>query len=434
MKLFGSKNQHKHIQPAAGKAGGKKRSDTENTRDLHAAYAAHDAKHKDDERAQPVKKRRRHKGWLIALIVLAAMIVIGILWYRGWRKPPDIGPGGIHSPGVSNNLPDDTVDPKPSTGVGPEVLNPDTEQDPEQNLYNENGRKNGTYTFLLIGSDNGFGNTDTILYAVFDTVDHTLNVVNIPRDTMMNVPWSVKRINAVYANSGNDMARLRQEVGNLMGYEIDESYAVIDLKAFVKIVDCIGGVDYNVPVDMYDYIEDQDFNIAVPAGYQHLDGEKALQVVRFRSGYQNADIGRINTQQDFLMAVAKQLLSLKNIPNLPQLYKIIEEHVDTNLTTANMAFFIEEFLKMNSDDIHFYTVPGVGQMVKGGAYYFVTSDAWVEIVNSGLNPFNVALTAMNMNYLVYQNGDVYTSRGDYYGTESFLDYKAYIDSLLGKNN
>ena len=129
------------------------------------------------------------------------------------------------------------------------------------------------------------------------------------------------------------------------------------------------------------------------------------------------------------MTVARQMLRLKNIPNLPQLLSIVEEYVETNLTAANIAFFVEEFLKIDSEDIHFYTLPGEGQMVKGGAYYFVLSDQWVPIVNQGLNPFNVELSAANMNYLVYKNGDVYTSAGAYYGTESFLDYDAYIQSL-----
>lgn len=427
MKLFGNTKQHKHVQTKPPKGHLRQRESIADTRELGPTYEAAQAKLAAENIVNTENKPRRLRRWLIVIGVLAVLALVAVIWYSVWREPPDIVPGGIHTPDVPPvETPDVSVEEPPPAEVPDEPI--------QEDLYNENGRKKGTYTFLLIGSDNGFGNTDTILYAVFDTVDHTLNVVNIPRDTQVNVPWSIKRINAVYANSGNDMARLRQEVGHMVGYEIDESYALVDLEAFVKIVDCIGGVDYDVPVDMYDYIEDQDFNIAVPKGYQHLDGDKALQVVRFRSGYGNADLGRINTQQDFLKAVAKQLLTVKNIPNLPELYKIIEEYVETNLSTANMAFFVEEFLKMDFEDIHFHTVPGEGYSVKGGAYYWIKTDEWVEIVNSGLNPFNVELTEMNMNYLVYQNGDVYTSRGEYYGTSSFLDYNAYIESLKNSEN
>lgn len=429
MKLFGSSKRYKHVQ-SGHKEHRPLREDIDDTRELDAAYAAAAAKHADPdqvvEHAGKAKRRRRGRNWLIALGVIVVLILGVLIWYNIWRKPPDIQHGGINPP-AADVTPSPDVTENPNATPSPEA----TPSPAPEDLYYENGRKKGTYTFLLIGSDNGFGNTDTILYAVFDTVDHTLNVVNIPRDTQVHVPYSIKRINAVYANSGNDIDSLRKEVGHLVGYEIDESYAVVDLEAFVKIVDCIGGVDYDVPVDMYDYIPDQDFNIAVPKGFQHLDGEKALQVVRFRSGYANADLGRINTQQDFLMSVAKQMLSLKNIPNLPQLYDIVTEYVETNLTTANIAFFVEEFLKMDAEDIHFYTVPGIGQSVKGGSYYFIDSAEWVPIVNEGLNPFNVELTAKNMDYLVYQNGDVYTSAGEYYGTSSFLDYNAYIAQITG---
>lgn len=393
---------------------------------LESVYAAAEKRVEGQPTEDRRPKRRKGRGLLIVLIVILALLAGLFVAYKLWRKPPEVQQGAIHTPNVE---PDQQVGDEMAADPEPTPVQSVTTEKPGGATYNENGRKDGTYTFLVIGSDNGFGNTDTIIYGVLDTVDHTLNVVNIPRDTQVNVPWSIKRINSVYAYSDNDIAGLRQEVGHLVGYNIDETYAIIDMEAFVKIVDCIGGVDYEVPFDMYDYIPDQDFLIDLKQGYQHLDGQDALELVRFRSGYLNADLGRINTQQDFLMTVARQLLRLKNIPNLPQLLSIVEEYVETNLTASNIAFFVEEFLKIDSEDIHFYTLPGEGQMVKGGAYYFVLSDQWVPIVNQGLNPFNVELSAANMNYLVYKNGDVYTSAGAYYGTESFLDYDAYIQSL-----
>ena len=424
MKLIGGNHTTKHTHPNAGHAAHSEKADTQKLAETY--------------KAAEKKKKHRGRGWLIALLVLIGILLVGFAWFKLWRKPPEIQQGGIHTAPPTEESeqhgqpekPDDADVPSADDGQD----EPDISAEPVAVEYDTNGRKKGTYTFLLVGSDNGFGNTDTIIYAVFDTVDHTLNLVNIPRDTQVNVPWSIKRINAVYANAGNDIDRLRREVGHMVGYEIDDSYAIVDLEAFVKIVDCIGGVDYDVPVDMFYSIPDQNFNIALLKGYQHLDGNKALQVVRYRAGYANADLGRINTQQDFLMTVAKQMLSLKNIPNLPELFDIITEYVETDLSTANIAFFIEEFLKMDAEDIHFYTVPGEGHMVRGGAYYFVSTGEWVQIVNEGLNPFNVPLSEMNMNYLVYKNGDVYTSTGDYYGTSSFLDYDAYIQSLTGSSS
>lgn len=424
MKLFGNAKHYKHVKPRIGAQSEKVLQDIDDTREMRGAYSAAETAHA----AARVKKRGR--AW-IAIVVVVAVLAALFAGYLIWRKPPDVHHGGINTPqpGAKTD-PDPVVTPSapPVTDVTPAPDDPT----PEDDRYYENGRKKGTYSFFVLGCDNAHGNTDTILYVVFDTVDETLNVVSLPRDTVVNTSSEFKRINTIYSFNGLD--GMRRQIGNLLGYEIDENYAVIDLEAFVKIVDCIGGVDYVVPVDMYYDAPDEGLHIAIEKGYHHLYGEEALKVVRFRSGYANADLGRINTQQDFLMTVAKQMLKLKNIPNLPQLYDIFENYVDTNLTTANLAFFVEKFLLMDPENIHFYTVPGEGRTVRGGAYYFINKTEWLSIVNEGLNPFNVDIANENMNYLVYQNGDVYTNVGDYYGTYSFLDYEKAIRDIYGSGN
>ena len=424
MKLFGNAKHYKHVKPRIGAQSEKVLQDIDDTREMRGAYSAAETAHA----AAHAKKRGR--AW-IAIVVVVAVLAALFAGYLIWRKPPDVHHGGINTPqpGAKTD-PDPVVTPSapPVTDVTPAPDDPT----PEDDRYYENGRKKGTYSFFVLGCDNAHGNTDTILYVVFDTVDETLNVVSLPRDTVVNTSSEYKRINAIYTFNGLDA--MRRQIGNLLGYEIDENYAVIDLEAFVKIVDCIGGVDYVVPVDMYYDAPDEGLHIAIEKGYHHLYGEEALKVVRFRSGYANADLGRINTQQDFLMTVARQMLKLKNIPNLPQLYDIFENYVDTNLTTANLAFFVEKFLLMDPENIHFYTVPGEGRMVRGGAYYFINKTEWLSIVNEGLNPFNVDIANENMNYLVYQNGDVYTNVGDYYGTYSFLDYEKAIREYYGSGN
>ena len=427
MKLFGNKKHYKHVKPRISAQSEKVLQDIDDTRELSGSYSAA-AKAVRETAAAEENVKKRGRAWIV-IVVIVALIAALVVGYLIWRKPPDVQPGGIITPqpGTDTN-PDPAVTPSapPVTDVtpGPDVTPAPDDPATENDMYFENGRKKGTYSFYVLGCDNAHGNTDTILYVLFDTVDETLNVVSIPRDTVINTSSEYKRINTVY--NFNGLEGMRKQISNLLGYEIDENYAVIDLEAFVKIVDCIGGVDYVVPVDMYYDAPDEGLHIAIDKGYHHLYGEEALKVVRFRSGYANADLGRINTQQDFLMTVAKQLLKLRNIPNLPQLYDIFENYVDTNLTKANMAYFVEKFLLMDPENIHFHTIPGNGQMVRSGAYYFINKNDWLSIVNEGLNPFNVDIANENMNYLVYQSGDVYTNRGDYYGTSSFLDYKAAI--------
>ena len=428
MKLFGNTRYNKHVKPHLSAQSEKVLQDIDDTRETSGFYASA-AKQQEPVPAEKTG-RKRGRGW-IAIVVVLALLAALFVGYLLWRRPPEIEPGGINTPQPAANGQDEPAV-TPSAPPVADVTPPPEDQPPEDSAYYENGRKKGTYSFFVLGCDNAHGNTDTILYALFDTVDGTLNVVSLPRDTVVNTTSEYKRINTVYTFNG--LEGMRRQISNLMGYEVDENYAVIDLQAFTRIVDCIGGVDYNVPVDMQYTAEDEGLVIDISKGYHHLNGEEALKVMRFRSGYANADIGRINTQQDFLMTLAKQILTLRNVPNLPQLYDILEEYVDTNLNKANMAFFIEKFLLMDPEDIHFYTVPGDGKTVRGGAYYFIERSEWLPIVNEGFNPFNVELTAANMNYLIYQNGDVYTNTGEYYGSSSFLDYAAAIAQLYGNNS
>lgn len=436
MKLFGNTKRHKHVKPSIGAQSEKVLQDIDDSRQRLASGGETAAQPGADAVDLERGRRKLSRGW-IAVIVIVGLLAALLIGYLIWRKPPDVQQGGIITPQPGANTdPEPVVTPSapPVTDATPAPDDPAPSDPPQQedSAYYENGRKKGTYSFFVLGCDNAHGNTDTILYVLFDTVDETLNIVSIPRDTVVNTSSEYKRINTVY--NFNGLEGMRRQISNLLGYEIDENYAVIDLKAFVKIVDCIGGVDYVIPVDMHYVAEDEGLVIDFEKGYHHLYGEDALKVVRFRSGYANADLGRINTQQDFLMTVAKQILKLKNIPNLPQLYDIFENYVDTNLTKANMAFFVEKFLLMDPEDIHFYTIPGDGHMVRGGAYYFINKTEWLSIVNEGLNPFNVDIANGNMSYLVYQNGDVYTNNGDYYGSSSFLDYAAAIAQYYGDDD
>ena len=181
-------------------------------------------------------------------------------------------------------------------------------------------RKNADmYTVLIAGQADPDYNTDTILLASYDVASQKVTVVNIPRETMVNVPWDIKTIGSVYQYYGGGdegMLRLREVVTDLFGFSPDYTIR-IDLDAFGEIVDTIGGVNFDVPLDM-DYEDPaQDLSIHINQGYQTLDGQQAMGVVRFRigengeNGYANGNIGRIDTQQAFLRAMADQILQIQ---------------------------------------------------------------------------------------------------------------------------
>lgn len=375
---------------------------------------------KDRSRETAGEKGRRaaKRGSKAAIVICVILVLIfgAVAAYMIWEKPPERQGGGLVDPTAPSVSPDGDV------GVSPSVQ---PTEDPDAGApasLNEN-----MYTFLVVGLDKVGYNTDTMMIGRMDTKTHEINVVSIPRDTMVNVSWSVKKVNTLYAaginSGGNGIDRLMDGLKDILGFQID-CYAVVDLNAFVQLVDAIGGVDYNVPVDMNYYDPSQDLYISIPAGEQHLDGEEALKVVRFRSGYATADIGRIGTQQDFLKSVASQMLTLGNIPNLPTFIDIFVNNVDTNLSAENIAFFARQFLQCKSEDIHFYTLPGnYGDSGKGLSYVSINIDEWLQMVNDYLNPYDKDVTEANVNILVHSYTSGFYSTAGYIagGADSFYD-------------
>jgi len=141
-----------------------------------------------------------------------------------------------------------------------------------------------------------------------------------------------------------------------------------------------------------------------------LNGEQAMGVVRYRSGYENGDIDRVEVQQAFLKALAKQFISLGNIPNITELVRLLSENMDTDLSAANIAFFLRQALMCKSEDINFYTMPNTPDFVRGLSYTFVELPEWLEMVNSCLNPYSEPITASNVS-IVYKDGDMVKCTG-----------------------
>ena len=143
------------------------------------------------------------------------------------------------------------------------------------------------YTVLILGRDTGGGgNTDTMLLASYDVTNQKATVMSIPRDTMVNVPWDIKKINSVYPYYGGGdrgIQYLYKEISQLVGFEPDFQ-VIVEWEAVGQIVDAMDGVWFDVPRDM-DYEDPyQDLSIHLDKGYQLLNGEQAMGVVRFRDG------------------------------------------------------------------------------------------------------------------------------------------------------
>lgn len=263
------------------------------------------------------------------------------------------------------------------------------------------------YTVLILGRDTGGGgNTDTMLLASYDVTNQKATVMSIPRDTMVNVSWDIKRINSVYNYYGageKGIQHLYKEVAQLVGFEPDYQ-VVVEWDAVGEIVDAMGGVYFDVPRNMNYDDPTQNLHIHQEKGYRLLSGDDAMQVIRYRHdnrvngktlGYPDGDLGRIATQQAFLKAVVEQLLQVKNLTKLNQFVKVFQNNVETDMTFTNILWFAQQavFGGLKVENVNFITMPNTPVSCWSRTYQnyqsYVVPNAQelLDLVNSDLSPF-----------------------------------------------
>lgn len=347
---------------------------------------------------QLTTKQKVLRGVFIGVTVLAAIIVaIGIALAIFVQKPAQ-----VTQPDRGSKEPTSTEEQSETGAAGtrPGGVSSD--------------RKEDFYTFLVVGRDTyGGGNTDTMMLASYDIPNQKLSVMSIPRDTLVNVSWDIKRINSVYNmyGGGDDgMDALKEEVSQLVGFIPDYTF-VVEWEAVGKLVDAVGGVYFDVPRRMYYNDLSQNFKIDLQEGYQLIDGDKAMQLLRWRhnsddngkilnSGYATGDLGRIETQQAFLKAAIEQCLQkITDVKTITGIAQIFFENVTTELSVGNLAWFAQqavfgnsEGMKLDMENVSFFTMPNTGKYVptrySGEQSYVVPNvDELVELVNENLNPY-----------------------------------------------
>jgi len=292
--------------------------------------------------------------------------------------------------------------------------------DPGEPESEQTGRKDGIYTLLIAGEDEDNGGADVVMLVFFDTDEGKIDILSIPRDTLVNVSWGTKKINS-YKNYYNAkqysmdydqwVDALKDGVKKIVGYEPD-SYVTVDMDGFVELVEAIGGVYYDVPHTM----KKADENIYVSAGPQLLDGQNALGVVRFRD-YVEGDIERIQVQQGFIKALLGDLLQAENVFKINALLDIYNEYVDTDLTYRNLAWYVDKIttLGISGEDINFYSIGSVANTtahIKGVSYVAIYMEQWLELLNDHFNPFYEEIMEDELDILTYNDaGTLYATSG-----------------------
>lgn len=203
--------------------------------------------------------------------------------------------------------------------------------------------------FLLVGVDNDSERektglegmrTDSLMIVSLNTKSEEISVYSIPRDTATALYDKDKtqlttngkiltKINESYDNGG--ITTTISTIEELFqGITIDY-YGIFNFISFKGIVDSLGGIDLNVPTDIYDYKLEK---ILVEAGQQTLNGTQALDVARAR--YQDNDIERGYRQQLVMESILKKTLSSASISNILSIFNSVKGNVETNLSLSDM--------------------------------------------------------------------------------------------------
>ena len=286
------------------------------------------------------KQKKKMKTWKKVLLIFLLIILIagGVFAYRvyqnGW--------------GLSGML---------ATVVG-------HDQETKKNL--------GEFKCLVLGistDEQGALLTDTIMVASYNPNTQKATLLSIPRDTYTGKnpkkATAYEKINSIYSRN-EDPQDVLDEVNELTGLNL-QYYIIVKTEGFIKLVDAIGGVTFDVPIDM-DYDDpSQDLHIHLEAGVQELDGDKAEQLVRFRHNndgttypeeYGNNDLGRMRTQREFIMEVIKQTAKVENIFKLGQILEVAEENVITNIDFGVAKDYIPYAVEFNTENLLTATLPG----------------------------------------------------------------------------
>lgn len=212
------------------------------------------------------------------------------------------------------------------------------------------------------------------------------------------------KLNGVYGIAGGGEAgaeAMLDAVETLLGFRPD-GYAVIDYEIFKDAVDAMGGVHFDVPMDMS--VEYDGEIIEIPAGEQLLDGTQALSVCRYRYGYLMADIQRQYVQQSFLKSMIQQLVSVDKITKLPSVYNAAMNNVITDLSGANIRYLGLKVLLAGLGDIQQNTLPGEGVDYNGASCYGLYGQSVVDMVNEVMNPFEEEITLEDVHILTVSGG------------------------------
>lgn len=313
------------------------------------------------------RRRRKVRRILWGRLALAMTVLLGFLAVIGW-----VGLYSYYNIGILEKDPTGAASPPPV--VPGEPVN-----------------------ILLLGVDKEGERSDTLMLLSYDPERKRAGVLQIPRDTRARIAGrgyggyeKIAHANAYWDSEMSGPQRAMRTVSDLVGVPVHK-YVTVNFALFVRLIDTIGGVDFNVPFPMCYYDPYQNFRIRLNKGMQHLDGKKALQLVRYRQdncgdggGYTNGDLGRIEMQQRFMQAAFDKMLTAGSMIRLPVLALDFARNVGTNIELNELVGLARVASGLGRQDVEWAVLPGEpGDPATG---YFLPDPVKIQSVVQQLFP------------------------------------------------
>lgn len=291
-----------------------------------------------------VYKKKKNYNRLITLIIILLMIISGFIYYLCTSDNEDTTP---------------TVASQQSNSLNIMIMGVDRRAD-------------------------DVGRSDTLMVLTYNPADKKASLLSLPRDTRVHIEKNdYDKINHAYAYGGHELTQKTVEA--FLNVPMDY-YVMIDIHAFEKIIDAVGGVDIDVEKRMY-YEDPWDDNgglvIDLYPGKQHMDGKTAIQYVRYRDG--EGDIGRINRQQKFMKALMSQVISPAVLPKLPEIIKNVSSAIQTNMPLDTMIALITDLPTIQQNGLNSAMIPGKPAYIEDISYWIPDIAKSRELIAQNMN-------------------------------------------------
>ena len=233
---------------------------------------------------------------------------------------------------------------------------------------------------LLIGADAN-QSADTLVLLSINKTDKRLTTLSIPRDTLIEADGQNAKIGQLMV--GGNEEKIIDAVRNTLLLPVNY-YAKINFEGFRNIVDVLGGVEFDLPMDMQYSDPYQDLHISLKKGLQLLDGDKAEQLVRYRAGYPDGDIARIGVQKDFIAELIRQKFKAEYFSNADQLYNEFSKNIVTNYPVERVFEDIEILKNISFENVTTLTLPGTAEQRERAFYYVADMNALEKLTQTYL--------------------------------------------------